>query len=154
MPTRKLLDFLDENNIKYVVINHSSAYTASEIAASAHVKGQELAKTVMIKVDGQMNMIVLPAKYKVNFDLLRKHIGCDSLELAGEDEFTELFPDCLTGAMPPFGNLYGMKTYLDKTLTYDEEIAFNAGNHSQLIRLKFQDYQDLVRPDISNFAAA
>jgi len=153
MPTRKLLDFLDQNNIHYVVINHSSAYTASEIAASAHVKGQELAKTVMVKVDGEMAQIVLPAKYKVNFDLFKNYTGIDNIDLAGEDEFTELFPDCLTGAMPPFGNLYGMKTYLDKTLTYDEEIAFNAGNHSQLIRLRFEDYLSLVKPEISNFAA-
>jgi len=154
MPTRKLLDYLDQNNVRYVVINHSSAYTASQIAASAHVKGQELAKAVMVKINGQMNMVVLPAKYKVNFELLQKHTNCKEIELAGEAEFTELFPDCLTGAMPPFGNIYGMKTYLDKTLTYDEEIAFNAGNHSQLIRLSFKDYLKLVKPDISNFAAA
>ena len=154
MPTKKLMDYLDQNNVKYVIINHSSAYTASEIAASAHVKGQELAKTVMVKIDGEMNQIVLPAKYKVNFDLLKKHTGSKEIELAGEDEFTELFPDCLTGAMPPFGNIYGMNTYLDKTLTFDEEIAFNAGNHSQLIRLNFKDYLKLVKPDISNFAGA
>ncbi|MBI9099645.1 MAG: YbaK/EbsC family protein [Spirochaetaceae bacterium] len=154
MPTKQLMDFLDQKNIKYVVINHSSAYTASEIAASAHIKGQELAKTVMVKIDGKMNMVVLPAKYRINFDLLKKHTGSDAIELADEDEFTALFPDCLTGAMPPFGNIYGMKTFLDKTLTYDEEIAFNAGNHSQLIRLGFKDFLELVKPDISNFAAA
>lgn len=153
MPTRKLMNFLDENNIRYVVINHSSAYTASEIAACAHVKGQELAKTVVMKIDGHMNLLVLPAKYKISFDLLKKHTGSEQIELAGEEEFTELFPDCLTGAMPPFGNLYGMKTFLDKTLTYDEVIAFNAGNHSQLIRLSMNDFLELVKPDISHFAA-
>ena len=153
MPTRKLLDFLDQNNVHYVIINHSSAYTASEIAASAHVKGQELAKAVMVKINGEINMVVLPAKYKVNFDMLKKYTECENIELAGEDEFTELFPDCLTGAMPPFGNIYDMKTYLDKTLTYDEEIVFNAGNHSQLLRLSFKDYLKLVKPDISHFAA-
>ncbi len=153
MPTSKLINYLDENNIRYVVINHSSAYTASEIAASAHVKGQELAKTVVVKIDGYMNLLVLPAKYKVNFDLLKKYAGSENIELAGEEEFTELFPDCLTGAMPPFGNIYGMKTFLDKTLTYDEEIAFNGGNHSQLIRLNLQDYLKLTKPDISHFVA-
>lgn len=153
MPTCKLIDYLDENNVRYFVINHSSAYTASEIAASAHVKGQELAKTVVVKIDGQMNLLILPAKYKVNFDLLKKHTASEEIELAGEEEFSELFPDCLTGAMPPFGNIYGMKTFLDKTLTYDENIAFNAGNHSQLIRLSLQDYVDLTKPDISHFVA-
>jgi len=154
MATKKLMDFLDQNNIPYVVINHSSAFTASEIAASAHIKGQELAKTVIIKIDGRMSLLILPAKYKVNFDLLRNHTGSEHIELAEEYEFSDMFPDCQTGAMPPFGNLYGMKTYLDKTLVYDEEIAFNAGNHRQLIRLKMNDFIDLVKPDISHFAAA
>ncbi len=153
MPVKKIIDYLDQYNIHYVIINHSSAYTASEIAASAHIKGQELAKTVMVKIDDEMTLLVIPAKYKINFDYLKKYTGCDSIVLAEEDEFTELFPDCLTGAMPPFGNLYGMKTYLDKTLTYDEEIAFNAGNHSQLIKLSLKDYMELVKPDISHFAA-
>lgn len=154
MPAAKLIQFLDENGIVYSLIDHSSAYTASEIAASAHVKGQEMAKTVMIKIEGKMHMVVLPAKYKVNFDLLKKYTGKEDIILAGEEEFTAMFPGCLTGAMPPFGNIYGMKTYLDKTLTYDEEIAFNAGNHSQLIRLRFEDYLNLVKPEISHFAAA
>lgn len=153
MPTGKLMDFLDENNIRYMVINHSSAYTASEIAASAHVKGQELAKTVVVKIDGKLNLLVLPAKYKVSFKLLKKHTGSQNIELAAEEEFSEQFPDCQTGAMPPFGNIYGMKTFLDKTLTYDDEIAFNAGNHSQLIRLSLQDYMELTKPEISHFAA-
>ncbi|MDA3810056.1 MAG: hypothetical protein PF518_06935 [Spirochaetaceae bacterium] len=152
MPTKILMDYLDQNDIRYVVINHSAAYTASEIAASAHIKGQELAKTVILKIDGHMTQIVLPAKYKVNFDLVKKHTGAKHIDLAGENEFTELFPDCLTGAMPPFGNLYGMKTFLDKTLTYDKEIAFNAGNHSQLVRLSLNDYLNIVKPDIAHFA--
>ena len=153
MPVKKLIDYLDQNNIHYVIINHSSAYTASEIAASAHIKGEELAKTVIVKIDGNMSLLVIPAKYKINFDLLKKHTGCDLIELAKEEEFTELFPDCQVGAMPPFGNIYDMKTYMDKTLTYEDDIAFNAGNHSQLIRLSCRDFIDLVKPDIANFAA-
>jgi Ala-tRNA(Pro) deacylase len=153
MATKKLLDYLDQNNIRYVIINHSSAYTTSEIAASAHVKGQELAKTVVVNIDGEMNLIVLPVKYKVNFNLLKEQTKSESIELADEKDFAKRFPDCLTGAMPPFGNLYGMKTYLDKTLTYDEEIAFNGGNHRQLIRLSMNDFIELVKPDISHFAS-
>jgi len=154
MAAEKLIDFLDEKEIKYVVINHSSAYTTSEIAASAHIKGQELAKTVIVKIDKELAMIVLPVKYKINFQMLRDYTGQENIELAEEKEFASLFPGCETGAMPPFGNIFGMKTYLDKTLTYDEEIAFNAGNFHQLIRLGFSDYMRLVRPEITHFAAA
>jgi len=154
MAADKLIGYLDEKGIKYVVINHSSAYTTSEIAASVHIKGQELAKTVIVKMGEEMAMIVLPVKYKVNLQMLCDYTGLERIELATEGEFAPLFPGCETGAMPPFGNIYGLKTYLDKTLTYDEEIAFNAGNFHQLIRLGFSDYMKLVKPEITHFAAA
>ncbi|MBB6480594.1 aminoacyl-tRNA deacylase [Spirochaeta isovalerica] len=154
MAAEKLIDFLDGKGIKYVIINHSSAYTTSEIAASAHIKGQELAKTVIVKIDGELAMIVLPAKYKVNFQMLKDYTGKENIELAAEGDFAPVFQGCMVGAMPPFGNIYGLKTYLDKTLTYDEEIAFNAGNFHQLIKLNLHDYMRLVKPDITHFAAA
>ena len=105
MPVQKLKDFLDSKAIKYVVITHSTAYTAQEVAASTHVKGREMAKTVMVKVDGVMTMAVLPASDKVDFGLLIKAIGTDNIKLAGEQEFKDMFPDCDPGAMPPFGLL-------------------------------------------------
>ncbi|MBN2659452.1 MAG: hypothetical protein JXR86_20515 [Spirochaetales bacterium] len=154
MAAEELIDFLDGKGIKYVIINHSSAYTTSEIAASAHIKGQELAKTVIVKIDGKLTMIVLPVKYKVSFQMLKEYTGRENIELAGEDEFAPVFQGCMVGAMPPFGNIYGLKTYLDKTLTYDEEIAFNAGNFHQLVKLSLRDYLDLVKPEITHFAAA
>ena len=146
MPIKKLKAFLDEHNIRYVSISHSTAYTAQEIAASAHIPGKELAKTVMIKVDGRMAMAVLPASYQVDFDLLKTAIGAQEVELATEEEFKDLFPECAVGAMPPFGNLYGMDVFMAASLAEDEEIAFNAGSHTELIRLAFPDYVRLVTP--------
>ncbi|MEW5995053.1 MAG: YbaK/EbsC family protein, partial [Candidatus Zixiibacteriota bacterium] len=108
MPVKKLKDFLDSNDVKYVVISHSPAFTAQQIAASAHIPGKELAKTVMIKIDGRMAMAVLPASYRVDFSLLKTATGGASVELANEQEFKNLFPECDVGAMPPFGNLYDM----------------------------------------------
>ncbi|RPJ62603.1 MAG: YbaK/EbsC family protein, partial [Acidobacteria bacterium] len=107
MPVKKLKEFLDENRVKYVTISHSLAYTAQEIAATAHIPGKELAKTVIIRADGRMAMAVLPASLKVDFDLLADATGAKKIELATEREFKQLFPDCEMGAMPPFGNLYG-----------------------------------------------
>jgi len=152
MPVQKLKEFLDSNNIRYVTISHSRAYTAHEIAASAHVSGRELAKTVMIKLDGKMAMAVLPAPYKVDLELLKAATGAGRIELASEREFRDLFPECETGAMPPFGNLYGMDVYVAHTLTADEEIAFNAGSHTELIRMAYKDYEKLINPKVMNFA--
>lgn len=146
MPIKKVKDYLDSNGIKYVTISHSPAYTAMEVAASAHVSGNELAKTVMVKVDGKMTMVVLPASYKIDFGLLKELTGTKKVELAEEDEFTAIFPNCEVGAMPPFGNLYKMEVYVAETLTKDTEIAFAAGFHNELIKLAYKDFENLVQP--------
>ncbi len=152
MPVKKLRDFLDSHSIKYVTISHSQAYTAQEIASSAHIPGKELAKTVMIKIDGKMAMAVLPASYKVDFDLLKKTIGASKVELASEKEFQDIFPECDVGAMPPFGNLYGMEVFAAESLSEDEEITFNAGSHTELIRLAYKDFEKLVKPKVLKFS--
>jgi Ala-tRNA(Pro) deacylase len=148
MPVEKLKAFLDSRTIKYTVISHSSAFTAQEIAESAHVSGRELAKTVMVKIDGAIAMAVLPASLRVDFEALRKAAGAKKVELTGEAEFRDLFPGCELGAMPPFGNLYGMKLYADRRLAEDREIAFNAGSHTELVRMSYEDFARLAEPRI------
>ena len=146
MPETRLKEFLDKEHIKYVSIDHSPAFTTQEIAAAAHIPGKELAKSVIVKVDGELAMVVLPASEHVRLVSLRETLGARNVELADEHEFKEAFPDCETGAMPPFGNLYGMKVFVSQALREDEEIAFNAGSHSELIRLTYADYERLVHP--------
>ncbi|MGE5457074.1 MAG: aminoacyl-tRNA deacylase [Methanococcaceae archaeon] len=152
MPITKLKAFLDKNKVKYVSIKHSPAFTAQEIAQSAHISGKKLIKTVMVKIGGKMAMAVLHAKYLVDLDLLRETTGADDLEFAGEKEFKDMFPDCELGAMPPFGNLYDMPVYVAEAVTRDEEIIFNAGNHTELIKMPYRDFERLVQPRVLNFA--
>jgi Ala-tRNA(Pro) deacylase len=147
MPVQKLKQFLDSQQVKYVTIKHSPAFTAQEIASSAHIPGRELAKTVMVKVDGNMAMAVLPASHRVDLELLADATG-GNVELASEKEFENMFPGCEIGAMPPFGNLYDMPVWVATSLTEDEEIAFNAGSHTELIRLTYRDFDRLVAPQI------
>ena len=148
MPVERLKRFLESEGVKYVTLSHSQAFTAQEIAASAHVPGKELAKTVMVKVDGDMAMAVLPADDRVDRELIQQAAGADAVELASESEFKDLFTNCELGAMPPFGNLWGMRVFVDQRLTEDEEIAFNAGSHSELVRLAYADFERLVQPEI------
>ena len=152
MPTKKLKEFLDSNKIKYVSITHSSAYTAMEIAALAHVPGKELAKTVMIKINGHMAMVVLPATHMIKMDLLKKVVGDENIRLASEQEFKDKFPDCEVGAMPPFGNLYNLEVYASDSLKDDEEIVFNAGSHTELIKMSYKDFERLVNPKIAQIS--
>lgn len=146
MPETRLKDFLDKEHVKYVIIGHSPAYTAQEIAALTHTPGKELAKTVIVKIEGKLAMVVLPASEKVRLDHLRQTLGTENVELASENEFEAAFPDCETGAMPPFGNLYGMSVFVSQALREDDEIAFNAGSHDELIRLPYAEYERLVHP--------
>jgi len=152
MPIQKLKEFLDSHNVKYVTISHSSAFTAHETAASANVPVKELAKTVMVKIDGKMAMAVLPASSKVDFDLLKKVMGSGKVEIASEKEFKDMFPECEIGAMPPFGNLYGMEVFAAESLTEDKEIAFNAGSHRELVKMAYKDFEKLVKPKVTNFS--
>ena len=151
MPVKTLKAFLDKEKIKYVSIIHSTAYTAQEVAASAHVTGRELAKTIIVQLDGQMAMAVLPANRKVVLQDLRDVTGSDRAKFASEEEFKQKFPDCETGAMPPFGNLYGMDVYLAEALAHNEDIAFNAGSHTEVVKLAFRDFDRLVRPNVVSF---
>lgn len=151
MPASRLQEYLDSHQVKYSTIKHSPAYTAQEIAAVSHTPGEELAKSIIVKLDGKMIMAVLPASHRINLNRLKQITGAKTVEIATEREFEDLFPDCQLGAMPPFGNLYDMDVFVDKSLVDDEEIAFNACNHHELIRLAFKDFQKLVEPQILNF---
>lgn len=146
MPSKLLKDYLDENDIKYISIQHSMAFTAIEIARSAHIPSRELAKTVILEVDGEMAMAVVPANYKVKLNILREALGTDNIRLAEEAEFTPRFPDCEVGAMPPFGCLYDMNVYVAESLSEDDKIAFNAGSHLEIIQMDYKDYENLVKP--------
>jgi len=152
MPLSKLREFLDSHNIKYMVISHSLAYTAQGVAALAHVSGKKLAKTVIVKIDGVLAMAVIPASSHVNLELLRGLTGAQTVEVASEAEFTNAFPDCETGAMPPFGNLYDMPVYADSSLAENEEITFSAGSHRELVRMHWNDMVSLVNPTVDELA--
>jgi Ala-tRNA(Pro) deacylase len=151
MPVKKLKDFLDGQNVKYVTITHSPAFTAQEVAASAHVSGREVAKTVIVDFDGKHAMAVLPANQKIVLQDLREITGCENLKLASEDELKALFADCEVGGMPPFGNLYGMDVFVAPALAEHTEIAFNAGSHTELIKLAYKDFERLVKPKVMSF---
>lgn len=153
MSLSSLREYLDKHAVRYLVISHSPAFTAQGIAAVAHVPGQELAKTVVVKLDKELALAVLPASLRVDLQLLKHEAGAKVASLASEEDFRDQFPECETGAMPPFGNLYGMKVFADDSLTKDKEIAFNACSHRELVRMAWDDFQKLAKPKIVQFAA-
>ncbi|HVV68373.1 MAG TPA: YbaK/EbsC family protein [Gammaproteobacteria bacterium] len=146
MLTPKLKHFLDENHVKYRTIDHTVAFTAQETAEMAHIPGKELAKTVIVKIDGKMAMVIEPANIKLNLQWMEKLLGAKKVELATEREFREWFPECEIGAMPPMGNLFNMDVYMDDKLSEDENIAFNAGTHTDLVEMRYKDFEKLVKP--------
>jgi Ala-tRNA(Pro) deacylase len=152
MPVTRLVDFLQQGGVEYQTIRHDPAFTAQEVAAAAHVPGGELAKTVMVKLDGEMAMAVLPASRHVDLELLEEATGAREVAIADETEFQSTFPSCELGAMPPFGNLWNMPVWMDTSLTDDPEIAFAAGTHTELVRLPRKEYERLVGPIVATFA--
>jgi len=152
VPIKRLKEFLNENGVKFVSISHSQAFTAQEIAAAAHVPGKELAKTVMVKLDGELAMAVLPAPDQGSVSRLQEITGANDVEIAAEEDFAERFSGCELGAMPPFGNLWDLDVFVDQRLREDEEITFNAGRHTELLRLPYSDFERLVNPVVGTFS--
>ncbi len=150
----KLREYLDNNHVRYEVMSHRQAFTAQEIAAAEHVSGREVAKVVMVRSGQEFLMIVLPAPYRVDLKRAAAVLGKPDLALATEEEFAGLFPQCEPGAMPPFGNLYHLPVYVDERLAKDETIVFNAGNHTQTVRMAYADFARMVQPKVVSLAAA
>jgi Ala-tRNA(Pro) deacylase len=149
---KKLKAMLDEAKVHYEVYTHPLAYTAQEIAEKQHVSGKELAKVVMLEVDDTLVMGVIPGSLKVHVNTARTNLGASTVRLATEDEFTSRFPECEIGAMPPFGNLFGLKVVVDPALEKDEYIYFNAGNHAQTVRMRYKDFAELVKPQVTELS--
>jgi Ala-tRNA(Pro) deacylase len=152
MIVKKLRDYLDDKGVSYVHINHSVAYTTREVAHFVQVHEKEMAKTVMVNIEGDSAMVVLPGSYVINFQQLCHELNTTNVYLETESDFQNIFSDCETGAMPPFGNLYGIDVYVLNRLAEDKEITFNAGTHTDLIRMAYKDFARLVKPKILNFS--
>lgn len=144
--------YLKDSGVKYKEMVHQEVYTAQEIAAAQHVPGKQLAKVVMAKANGEVVMLVLAATHRVDFDKAKSLLGKKTASLAKEEDFEKVFPDCEVGAMPPFGHLYQVPVYVDRTLTEDPEIVFQAGTHVHTIKMKYTDYEKLAKPKIGDFA--
>jgi len=152
MVASKLKAQLDEAKVVYKMLKHHQRFTSQEIAQVLHVPGKELAKVVIVKVDRELKMAVLPASFNVDLPAFARVVGARTAELATEAEFKDRFPDCEVGAMPPFGNLYNLEVWVDRTLTNDDEIVFEAGNHEEAIKLAYEDFARLVEPKVGEFA--
>lgn len=154
--TKRLKDYLDENGVRYEVIEHRPTESAPATAEALHIPGKTVAKVVMIKDGADDVMAVLPANLKVDVlrmqEVVSRHWN-HRVRLATESEFAKLFPDCEVGMMPPFGNLYGLDVVVDSSLTEDDEIVFPAGNSKESIRMSYDDYERLVLPRVVEFGS-
>lgn len=153
MPATRLQEFLENHHVAYRLIPHPNGITAQETAQQAHVSPRELAKTVILKLDDEFVMAVMPANVHVDVGKVAAFTGRQPVRLASEAEFQEQFPDCELGAMPPFGNLYGMRVFVDRAIAQDKEIAFNACSHRRLVKMAYQDFAQLVQPIVLDMAA-
>lgn len=146
---QKVQDYLDDAGVEYEIFHHEPAYTAMEIAASQHIAGKQMIKCVLVKSKKGYTLCVLPAIHRLDFVRLRAIIGADDLQLATEEEVGKLFPECELGAEPPFGHWHGLPTVVDEILEEDLDIVFNAGTHTDTIKMRYTDYKQLAHPTIA-----
>jgi Ala-tRNA(Pro) deacylase len=149
---QRLEAYLREQKVPFQIQHHPLAYTAREVAATEHLPTYLMAKVVVVFADGRPVMLVVPASLHVSLDQAGKAIGAAVARLAHEEELATLFPDCAIGAMPPFGNLYDLPVYVDRTLAQDEHMVFQAGTHADTMRMAYADFARLVQPAVAEFA--
>ena len=150
--SQRLQEFLDSKNVRFELLPHYPAFPAQKTAQSLHVSGKHFAKSVILHADGRLVMVVLPASHRLNLHDLRQELEVAQIEMAPESEVEKICEDCELGAFPPFGHLYGMETWVDRTLSKSEAIVFNAGTHTEAIRMKYADYAELENPLMASFA--
>lgn len=154
MPMASLLEFLDKYGVRYTVTTHLPAFTAQGIAAQSHTPGRQMVKSVVVNIDSELALAVLPASVQVDLDLLKQATRANTVRLAAEEEFKDIFCECELGAMPPFGNLYGMNVIADESLANNREIVFNACTHRELIHMEWEDFRALARPKMAKFTSS
>jgi Ala-tRNA(Pro) deacylase len=152
MQTMRLDDLLVSRHISFQRLPHRRTYTANRMAQALHVKGREVAKTVLLRTGQGHLLVVLPATHHIDLEQLREDLGDSQVALASEDEMQRLFPDCEPGAVPPFGSLYRVPTLMDDSLAQDENIVFEGPDHEQAIRMSLQDYEAIEHPRHAHFA--
>ncbi|MFZ5470530.1 MAG: aminoacyl-tRNA deacylase [Myxococcota bacterium] len=153
MISNRIVDYLKRNKVPFTRRWHPRAITAQEVAASIHVTGYRVAKSIIVEADGQKRITVLPAAERIDERRLAEALGAKQVRLCTEAEFAELFPDCELGAEPPFGALYGLPVIVDGTLASDEAVVFRAGSHEETIEMRYDDFERLERPKVASFIA-
>jgi Ala-tRNA(Pro) deacylase len=148
----RLEAYLRKHQVPYQLQHHAQAFSAQKIAEREHIPGKMVAKTVIVMVDSQLIELVLPASSQVDLNKLQTYLGARDIRLAHESEFANVFPDCEVGAMPPFGNHYGIAVYMEKRLTEEETMVFPVGTHTDTMSLKYADFERLVQPKVIEFA--
>lgn len=148
----RLEAYLREHKVPFQLQHHPEAFSAQRIAESEHIPGKMVAKTVIVLADNQMTALVLPASHRADLNKVQAVLGASEIRLAHEQEFANVFPDCEVGTMPPFGNLYGVPVYAEKSLSEEETMVFPVGTYTDTISLKYADFARLVQPKVIEFA--
>lgn len=146
---KQLINCLNESGVAYEILQHPEAVTAQRVAEVEHIKARHQAKVVMVKSNENHVMAVVPADRRIDLQKVEKITGKPA-SLESEVDFKSIFSDCAVGAMPPFGNLYGLPTYVDERLAREDYIVFEAGTHTDAIKLKYTDYQKIVKPEVAD----
>jgi len=144
-------EFLQSKSVPFEVLPHRSTCTAQHLAHALDVPGDNVAKTVLVHVDDEFVLAVLPATHQISLSMLEDCLHSSSVKLATEEDLTRVFPDCERGVAPPFGAQYGLVTIVDRSMTDDEHIVFEGNSHNEAIYLRYYDYANIEHPRVESF---
>ncbi len=150
----RIIALLDGNKIEYKLLKHEPVYTSEQAAAArTDVSLHQGAKAMVVKYQRlnikdqkEFIMCVLPGDKRIDFKKIRKVLNIADATLASPEEVERVI-GVKVGAVSPFGNLSGLKVLLDESICDNEEIVFNAGDHSKSVKMKLSDYLCVVNPE-------
>lgn len=136
-------EYLDKNHIEYDVVRHPRTESSMQTAEMAHIKGDQLAKSVLLEDESGYVLAIIPSTHHVELDRISDQLERD-LELATETEISSLFQDCARGAIPVLGPAYKIPTIVDDDLMLQPDIYFEAGDHEALVHLTGHQFRQMV----------
>jgi len=142
----KIDELLASRRIPFERLPHEPVFTANRVAQTLHVRGNDVAKTVVLRTRRGYVVAVVPAPMRIDLEKLGRQLNDDDVRIASEEEIAQLFPDCEVGAMPPFGSIYHLPTVIDDSLAEDDRIVFEAQSHDAAIRMNYRDYEEIEHP--------
>ncbi len=147
-PYQAIIDLLQSHGVPFETIEHEPVFTSDQAATVRGITADAGAKSLLLNADGSFVLCILPGSSKLDTKRVKKLLNVKDLRFAKPEEVLTVM-GCEVGACYPFGNLLGVTTFVDPSLSKHEIISFSTGVHTKSIKIKWSDYEKVTKPNLT-----